>query len=983
MPRLRRPRRPSPRAAAPARRRPSALKDLERLEDRCLFSASPSASAAYGRLPLASEPNLGQTDPRVGFLSHGSGYTLFLSPTKAILSLQPTQAGPNDKPEPGQAEAVTTSLVGANPAATATALDRLPGVSNYLISNDPSRWHTNVPNFGTVAYHGVYPGIDVVYYGNQRQLEYDFVITPGADPSAVRLAFTGIQGIGLDPAGNLVLHAAGGDVVEHAPVVYQPSGQTRQEVSGHYVVLPGNQAAFAVGHYDPARPLVIDPVLNYSTYLGGSGFDNAYAVAVDASGNAYVAGYTGSPDFPTQAPLQPTNHGGYDAFVARIAIPPVISSITPAQEGTTSVVIVSGSNFTPTSTVLWNGSPLLPASVAFQSASSLQVTLGSVLEEGTVPVSVSNTGVLSNAFSLVVTDAPLTDQTSAATLNATAGSSTGARVVARFSDANPSAPASDFTSPSKDSFIDWGDGSQTTLLAPSDATALGNGLFQVSGSHTYASAGTYTVTVTINDIGGQAVQTTRTQFLVSNPQNTLSICGVVNDNSGKGLPNWEVDLTFPSGSKIPALTDSSDAYSFNGLGPGNYTVTDVLQPGWLPLQPPQLAVPLNTVPAGHIDFQNFQFAQPAGKTLIVRAPSNTNNIIAVHLPLGFVQVDGYFYPLALSSTSVVAVTGGGGPDTLYIYAKGTGETAYLVPPTSTSVLSAPAYQVSFQKVPTAYATLGTGEWAILGGSASDDDLVAHPGYAKLVNHAATNLGKFDLEAFGFGTAVAWGNGGGDTALLYGPAAGGTTFYAHPISDPTTPSSTLVGSGFALWAYGFPTVTAGAFGPSNTAYLYGSAGNDVFTGQIGDSNIKYAVNSANRATGFQTVYAVGGQGGSDQAVFLDTPRGGQPDTFVGTSTNSCRQIGAQVVSADGFAGTAVVVLPNSGDTVWLVADAPGGSTLTLDQQSATLSSTTSAASVAVNGLDAADPFYAEAVAGVDTVNRKGTPVYNPQLVGPWQ
>ena len=161
-------------------------------------------------------------------------------------------------------------VVGANPASRAVGLDKQAGVSNYLIGNDPSQWHTDVPNYGKVSYEGVYRGIDLVYHGNQKQLEYDFVVAPGADPRTIRLAFDGIRSASLDRAGNLVLHTSGGDVIEQAPVVYQEINGRHQAVAGRYVLQGNHQVGFQVGRYDHSKPLVIDPVLSYSTYLGAT-----------------------------------------------------------------------------------------------------------------------------------------------------------------------------------------------------------------------------------------------------------------------------------------------------------------------------------------------------------------------------------------------------------------------------------------------------------------------------------------------------------------------------------------------------------------------------------------------------------------------------------------------------------------------------------------------------------------------------------------
>jgi hypothetical protein len=295
---------------------------VERLEDRTLLSISTPGTegvrAAYGQLPLAFEANQGQAPALINFVARGAGYMLCLMPTEAELRLHKPTGTPVAQVPASPGNAVQLQLIGANPAARATGLDELITKTNYYLGSDPSRWRSNVPNFGKVEYQDVYPGIDLVYYGNQGQLEYDFVVAPEADPGAITLTLRGTQGLTLDGQGNLVLHTSGGDVLEHAPVLYQEMDDVRQAVSGRFVLEGKDQVGFQVGAYDRSRPLVIDPVLSYSTYLGGSVNDWGQAVAVDGSGDAYVTGFTQSSDFPTANAIRTTLPGTFAAFVSKL-----------------------------------------------------------------------------------------------------------------------------------------------------------------------------------------------------------------------------------------------------------------------------------------------------------------------------------------------------------------------------------------------------------------------------------------------------------------------------------------------------------------------------------------------------------------------------------------------------------------------------------------------------------------------------------------
>jgi len=194
----------------------------------------------------------------------------------------------------------------------------LPGRVNYLSGKDSSQWLTGVPTYAKVAYEGLYPGVDMVYYGNQGKLEYDFVVAPGADPRQVKLGFRGVDKINIGSAGELVLRAANEELRMNKPVIYQETGGVRKPINGGYVLMDGQEVGFQVAAYDTSRPLIIDPVLVYSTYLGGSGLDIGQGIAVDQQGRAYVTGQTSSIDFPTENALQAAIGSNLDAFVVQI-----------------------------------------------------------------------------------------------------------------------------------------------------------------------------------------------------------------------------------------------------------------------------------------------------------------------------------------------------------------------------------------------------------------------------------------------------------------------------------------------------------------------------------------------------------------------------------------------------------------------------------------------------------------------------------------
>src|SRR5438874_672272 len=275
----------------------------------------------YGKLPLAFEANQGQSNPQVKFLSRGAGYSLFLTADAAVLSLAPSVAsamGAGRGSHSQSARAVLQmKLVNTNPKTQLIGLNELPGRSNYFIGNDPTKWHTNVRQFSKVRYENVYPGMDRVYYGHQRELEYDFVLQPGASPQAIRVGIAGARRLRLEH-GDLVLTSAGGNVRLRSPKIYQEANGIRQEVRGRYAIKSENEVGFEIAAYDRNRELVIDPVLAYATPFGGSLADNANGIAVDSAGNAYVTGATQSANFPIVNAIQPKNGGTIDVFVTKI-----------------------------------------------------------------------------------------------------------------------------------------------------------------------------------------------------------------------------------------------------------------------------------------------------------------------------------------------------------------------------------------------------------------------------------------------------------------------------------------------------------------------------------------------------------------------------------------------------------------------------------------------------------------------------------------
>ncbi len=290
-------------------------------------SARTRAEGAYGKLPLQFEANQGQTNERVKFISRGAGYSLFLTDGEAVMVLSPNASAKTQGRRKAnlKASVLRMKFVGAQPAPEVTGVDLLPGRSNYLIGKDAQQWHTDVPNYAKVQYREIYKGVDLIFHGNQQQLEYDFRVAPGANPESIKLSFSGARRVRIDAAsGDLILRTATGDVRQHKPVTYQEIDGEKRTVASRFRVNRRGEVGFVVGDYDATKPLVIDPTLSYSTFLGGSGNQTRPShIAVDSAGNAYVMGWTATTDFPTTpGAFQTINNGGpfshTDYFVTKL-----------------------------------------------------------------------------------------------------------------------------------------------------------------------------------------------------------------------------------------------------------------------------------------------------------------------------------------------------------------------------------------------------------------------------------------------------------------------------------------------------------------------------------------------------------------------------------------------------------------------------------------------------------------------------------------
>ncbi len=301
-------------------------------------STQQRVQAKFAALPLAFEQNVGQTDPQVKYMARGNGYKLFLTSSEAIFKLHKRggdsevrdmmmnrRIGPSGlrsmlrrRAQEKSKELMATvrmSMLGANPAAQPTADELQSGRVNYFIGNDPSKWHSDVPLFGQVSYRNLYPGIDLAFHGKGKQLEFDYLVNPGANANSIALGFQGAEQVTTNPSGDLVLTTPAGPIEMHRPVAYQEKDGMRQSVDVRFVTR-ANRVTFAVGAYDRSRQLIIDPTVTYSTYFGGDFADYGLAITVDASGNELIAGATDSDTIPGLN--KATDGGSFDVFVTKL-----------------------------------------------------------------------------------------------------------------------------------------------------------------------------------------------------------------------------------------------------------------------------------------------------------------------------------------------------------------------------------------------------------------------------------------------------------------------------------------------------------------------------------------------------------------------------------------------------------------------------------------------------------------------------------------
>jgi hypothetical protein len=365
----------------------------------------------FGQLPLSFEINKGQLDEAVKFMSHGAGYDLFLTANETVLRVHKPRAQQVDElkdsrrnttPDENVREGTVLrlKLLGASSTPQVAGQDELPGKVNYFVGNDPANWRRNVPAYRKAYFKDLYPGIDVVYYGKQRELEYDFVVAAGANPKLIRFSVEGAEQIRLDKTGNLLLGLKHGEVSLHTPVIYQLDEKgSRREIKGTYVI-NGNEVRFKLERFDSSKPLVIDPVLSYSTLLGASSNDTAFGIAVDSQGNAYVTGTTDGTTFPTTAGAfksTPTRSGAFVTKLNATGSSLIYSTYLNGSDGTTNglgIAVDSAGNAHVTGTTSASDFPIVNG---LKTTSNFFKTTNAAANWSNL-----NSGLVGNVFALAV-----------------------------------------------------------------------------------------------------------------------------------------------------------------------------------------------------------------------------------------------------------------------------------------------------------------------------------------------------------------------------------------------------------------------------------------------------------------------------------------------------------------------------------------------------------------------------------------------------
>ncbi|MEJ2615086.1 MAG: SBBP repeat-containing protein, partial [Ignavibacteriaceae bacterium] len=262
------------------------------------ISANLFSISDFSKLPIYFEPNHGQSNNYADFISRTNNYTLLLSQREVTLMLLNSKGKNKNKK-------IDFKILGSNPNSKIHGMGKKQGTTNYFLGADEKNWKTDVPNYSKVLCEDIYTGINLVYYGNKHSLEFDFILAPGTDPGSIKLGFEGTNEISIDTKGNLILKTDGGDVTLKSPIIYQEHNNIRNIIDGKFKLDGESIVSFKIDDYDTGIPLIIDPVLVYSTYLGGSTSSNSSGITVDPQGNIYVAGSTRSLDFPTKNPFQP------------------------------------------------------------------------------------------------------------------------------------------------------------------------------------------------------------------------------------------------------------------------------------------------------------------------------------------------------------------------------------------------------------------------------------------------------------------------------------------------------------------------------------------------------------------------------------------------------------------------------------------------------------------------------------------------------